>query len=204
MKIRQASQGDAKTLGSLIFSSAPNALAVTFNIDEELSALNFLQRSLLSADGQYGYENHWVAEIDNQVVGCLSLWHSDLPDSFHQATLIGLTDFYGIEQTLSLVQASQILQDCIPKPKRHEFCVGHFAVLKQYQRLGVGNVLLTFAHEQALILGKSALSLDVDSANLDAIEFYQGQGFIQESASDISPRMQSLGVGRHLHMSKAL
>lgn len=202
MNIRQACQRDAAILGKLIFCSASNTLAATFTINETLSAQNFLRMCLLYPAGQYGYQNHWVAEIDNQVVGCLSVWKSDLPDSFHEATLAGVSAFYGIEHALCVLLASHTLQDCIPKPQQHELCIGHFAVLQQYQRLGVGNALLRLAHEKALVCGKSALSLDVESANSRAIEFYLGQGFIKVSESDISPRMQSLGVDRHLHMSK--
>ena len=93
MLSRQASQDDAPILSQLIYYSAPDALAATFDINAELSVLNFLVLCLLTSDGQYGFDNHWVAEIDNQVVGCLNTCHSDLPDSFHQATLIKLTNF---------------------------------------------------------------------------------------------------------------
>lgn len=204
MDIRQANQDDAPTLAQLIFSSAPVALAATFDINEQLSALNFLQTCLSSADGQYGYENHWVAEIDHQVVGCLSAWHSDLPASFHQATLIKLTEFYGIAHALSVAQASQVLQDCIPKPERHEFCIGHFAVLAQYQRQGVGRALLDVMYKQALTFGRSALSLDVEMNNTQAVNFYLRQGFKKINGSGVSPRMQALGIGSHLHLSKPL
>lgn len=204
MQIRQANQGDAITLGALIYSSAPVALAATFDINDELSAVNFLQTSLKQADGQYGYGNHWVAEINNLVVGCLSAWRSNLPNSFHQATLSNLTTFYGIAHALSVVQVSQALQDCIPKPKKHEFCIGHFAVLPQYQRQGIASALLKFAGKQALSFGKTTLGLDVESTNSQAIDFYLGQGFVQYNETEISPRMQALGIGRHLHLSKVL
>jgi len=202
MKIRQANQSDAKVLGQLVFSSGPAALAATFDINDKFSAIKFLQYSLSTADGQYGYANHWVAEIDNQVVACLSAWHSDLAESFHQATLSQLTNFYGIAHALSIVQASLALQDCIPKPKKHEFCIGHFSVLEKYQKQGVASDLLRFAQKLAIASGKSALCLDVESTNSQAIDFYLNRGFIQESESDISQRMQALGIGSHLHLSK--
>jgi ribosomal protein S18 acetylase RimI-like enzyme len=204
MLSRQANQGDAAILAQLIFCSAPVALAATFDINDELSALNFLYSNLLTSDGQYGFENHWVAEIDNQVAGCLCTWHSDLPDSFHQATLIKLTRFYGVAHALSVVQASQALQDCIPKPKKFELCIGHFAVLAKYQRQGVATNLLRFAHQKALVCGKSVLCLDVESTNSQAIDFYLGRGFTQQSESDVSQRMETLGIGSHLHFSKKL
>lgn len=204
MDIRQAKQSDSNGLASLIFSSAPTILSAVFDVDDEYSAMNFLQTGLLSAEGQYGYANHWVCEINNQIVGCLSAWHSDLPDSFHQATLSCLATFYGMSHALPVVQASQALQDCIPKPTRHEWCIGHFAVLPEYQKQGVGSALLKLMHEQALSSGKLALSLDVDSANTQAIDFYLKQGFVQQNKSAVSPRMESLGVGSHLHLSKTL
>jgi ribosomal protein S18 acetylase RimI-like enzyme len=204
MLSRQANQYDAAILAQLIFYSAPVALAATFDINDELSALNYLHANLLTSDGQYGFENHWVAEVDNQVAGCLSIWHSDLPDSFHQATLIKLTRFYGVAHALSVVQASQALQDCIPAPKEHELCIGHFAVLEKYQRRGVATDLLRVAQQKASVCDKSALCLDVESTNSQAINFYLGRGFIQERESGISQRMRTLGIGSHLHFSKKL
>lgn len=204
MLSRQASQDDAPILSQLIYYSAPDALAATFDINAELSVLNFLVSCLLTSGGQYGFENHWIAEIDNQVAGCLSTWQSDLPDSFHQATLIKLTHFYGVAHALSIVQASRALQDCIPKLKNHELCIGHFAVFAKYQRRGIATNLLRFAQQKALICGKSVLCLDVESKNTQAIDFYLGRGFKQESESGISQRMQTLGIGSHLHFSKKL
>ena len=204
MKIRQANQGDAYILAQLVFSSAPAALAAIFDISSELTALNFLHSSFLMPDGQYGYANHWVTEIDNQVVGCLSAWHSDLPDSFHQATLTQLMAFYGMHDTLSVMLASQALQDCIPKPQKHEWCFGHFAVLVPYQKQGVGSELLTWVHKQALTYGKLALSLDVEACNTQAINFYLRRGFVQKSESGVSKRMHAIGIGSHLHLTKYL
>lgn len=204
MKIRQANQGDANTLAQLVFASAPASLAATFDINHELSALNFLDSNLLYTDGQYGYGNHCVAEIDNRVVGCLSAWHSDFPDSFHQATLTNLAVFYGDTHALSVVQASQALQDCIPKPKKQEWCFGHFSVLKEYQKKGVGSALLKLMHKQALTYGKLALSLDVEACNTQAINFYLRRGFVQKSESGVSKRMHAIGIGSHLHLTKYL
>jgi GNAT superfamily N-acetyltransferase len=204
MKTRQAKKSDVDTVGQLILSSAPVSLAAIFGVNDEFSALNFLHASFSFPDGQYGYANHWVAEIDNQIVGCLSPWHDDLPATFHQATLTALIGFYGIDHTLAVVQTSQALQDCIPKPQKYEWCVGHFAVLPQYQKQGVGTALLELMQQQALLSSKLALSLDVDCGNMQAINFYLHQGFIEISESGVSPRMQALGIRSHIHLSKKL
>ncbi|WP_293746254.1 GNAT family N-acetyltransferase [uncultured Paraglaciecola sp.] len=204
MKIRQATLGDVKALAPLIFSSAPSALAAIFDINDELSASHFLHSSLSTEDGQYGFANHWLVEIDHQVAGCISAWHSHLPDSFHQATLHKLTGFYGIAHALSVVQSSQTLQDCFPKPQEHEWCIGHFAVSTEHQRKGVGTALLDFMHKQALSCGKSELCLDVESINTQAIGFYLGHGFVKKQESGVSSRMQTLGISSHFHLNKLI
>ena len=204
MKIRQATLGDAKVLAPLILSSASGALAAVFDINDDLSALHFLHSSLSNEDGQYGFANHWVAEIDHHVAGCVSAWHSHLPDPFHQATINKLIAFYGIDHALSVVQSSQTLQDCFPKPKEHQWCIGHFAVSTQHQRKGVGTALLDFMHKQALGFGKSELCLDVESINTPAVDFYLGHGFVEKSESGVSSRMLTLGIGSHLHLNKLI
>jgi len=204
MNIRQATLGDSKALASLIFSSASDTLAAIFDINEELSALNFLHSSVLTEDGQYGFANHWVMEIDHQVVGCVSGWHSDLPHSFHQATLIKLAKFYGIPHTLSVVQASLALQDCIPKPGKNEWCIGHFAVQQLHQRKGIGSGLVDYMQKHAMSSGKTTLCLDVESTNTQAIDFYLAQGFVKKNESSVSQRMRHLGIGSHFHLSKSL
>jgi len=204
MQTRQAKKSDAAILGQLVLSSAPASLAAIFDINDEFSVLNFLRSSFSFAEGQYGYANHWVAEIDNQVVACFSSWRSDLPALFNQATLTALIDYYGITHTLAVVQASQALQDCIPKLQKHEWCIGHFAVLSQYQKQGVGTALLRLMRQQAMTSSKLVLSLDVDCGNIQAINFYLRQGFIEINKSGVSPRMQALGISSHFHLSQKL
>lgn len=204
MHIRPATQSDAEALGPLIFSTAPATISAIFEVDHKFSAHNFLLTSLNTADGQYGYGNHWVAEIDKLVVGCISAWHRALPEAFHQATLSQLASFYGLQHTLPVARNNQVLRDCIPKPKAYEWCVGHFAVEENYRKRGIGRSLLDLMRSSALAFGKSTLSVDVESSNTAAITYYQEYGFIQESGSGISPNMQSLGIGSYRHLTKPL
>ena len=48
------------------------------------------------------------------------------------------------------------------------------------------------------------LSLDVDCKNIQESGFYRRQGFVEINKSDVSPRMQALGMGSHFHLSKKL
>ena len=77
-------------------------------------------------------------------------------------------------------------------------------MLAKYQRQGLATNLLRFAQQKALTLWYVKLYLDVENTNLQAIDFYFGRGGKCESESGISQRMQTLGIGSHLHFSKKL
>jgi ribosomal protein S18 acetylase RimI-like enzyme len=204
MIIRQATVKDTPSLADLVLASAPNTLAVTFDIDTEFSAIQFLKNSLAKPFGQYGYQNHWVAVQDYKIMGCISAWHRYLPDAFHQQTLASITDFYGLSQTLSVLEKSRVLKDCVPKPKEHEWCVGHLAVADCYQRQGVGSQLLKAMFDQALQSNKHTVSLDVQSHNRTALSFYLKHTFVLASESGTTQRMSDMGIGPHLHLVKTL
>lgn len=204
MLVRRASKSDGKLLASLIYASAPDLLSKVFEFGDNHSALAFLQYSLTFQNGQYGYENHWIIEIDHQPVACICGWSNQLPESFHRATLDSIVSFYSAVDALKVIQRSHTLKDCIPKPLDDEWCIGHVSVAIDHQRAGLATTLLAKMHEKAQAAKKSYLSLDVDSANKHAISFYLKCGFEQKSASIVSPDMEALGITQHLHMVKSL
>lgn len=204
MLVRQANKLDANQLAKLIFTSAPNLLSLVFTISPDFKAMDFLRASLTHPDGQYGYANHWVIENNQQVVACISAWTSEMPSSFHQATLASLVAFYSADDVLEVLLRGTVLQDCIPQPTHTEWCIGHVAVADKYQRQGLGKTLLTTMQQHALEQGKSCLSLDVDCTNSVAINFYLKQGFKTQNQSIVSAKMRTLGIGQHLHMAQNL
>jgi ribosomal protein S18 acetylase RimI-like enzyme len=58
--------------------------------------------------------------------------------------------------------------------------------------------------QQSSASSKLTLSLDVDCKNIQESGFYRRQGFVEINKSDVSPRMQALGIGSHFHLSKKL
>ncbi|MGS2721074.1 GNAT family N-acetyltransferase [Paraglaciecola aestuariivivens] len=202
MAIRRATQQDAEPLAKLILASATHSLNIVFSLGSETQALDFLTFSLNHPDGQFGYQNHWVIEIDNQLVACVCAWTNQLPESFHQATLASLVSFYDPSDLLTVIQRSKVLQECLPKPTSKEWCVGHIAVAQSHRRKGLGKKLIKTMQHQAQANNKSCLSLDVEKSNIDAVKFYLDQGFRIKSESKVTINMQALGIGQHLHLTK--
>ena len=204
MLVRRATQADASQLATLVFTSAPNLLSLIFTTSPQTKVMDFLQASLTQPNGQYGYANHWVIEVEQQLVACICAWSRNLPASFHQATLASLVKFYSAEDLLKVIQRSEVLKDCIPQPTDNEWCIGHVAVAGSYQRQGLGKKLLLTMQQQARSASKKSLSLDVDCTNTAAISFYLKHGFKQQSQSIVSAKMQTLGIAQHLHLVQDL
>ncbi|MCF2950289.1 GNAT family N-acetyltransferase [Paraglaciecola aquimarina] len=204
MEIRQAKQSDAKVLAQLIYDSAFSLLDATFSLNSQYSALGFLAASVVKPYGQYGFKNHWVVEKNQQVVACISAWHSEMPESFHQATLSSIADYFGLEHAIKVLTNNQTLQDFIPDILPNEWCIGHLSVVKQYQRQGLASALLEFMQLQAKQHKKTEISLDVEAKNTGAIEFYLDQGFSKSAESTLSANMLELGLGQHCHLTKPL
>ncbi|WP_340677201.1 GNAT family N-acetyltransferase [Paraglaciecola sp.] len=204
MIIRQAHQQGISVLAELIYASGPQAFDALFTFNNNDNPQDFLLSALQHKDGQYGFANHWLALKNDKILASVSAWHTELNSDFHQATMRSVVEHFGLEQSIDVVARSQVVKHFIPAPQAHEWCIGHLAVLPQYQRQGIASQLLQFMGALALQKGKSTLSLDVSQDNLSAIQFYQQLGFNIETTSALSPEMQRLGLTRHLHLSKLI
>lgn len=202
MLIRKARQQDALLLSQLIYASGSQVLDTVFG--QQPICQDFLHSALQQADGQYGFNNHWLAVDGDKVLGSISAWHHELGEQFHQASLKRVIDYYGIEQGLDVIARSQILRQFIPPPQAEEWCIGHLAVFAPHQRQGVASQLLSYMAKAAIKHHKTLLSLDVGQDNQGATAFYLRHGFSVTACSELTPDMQQLGFSRHLHLQKSL
>lgn len=177
MQIRQGNAHDANELSRLVLASATELLPLLFPPVNGLMVEDYLTFSLAKADGQYGYQNHWVVEDKGELIACVSAWHTDLPRTFHQASLSSLVDFYGPEQVASILVRNQRLQSCILPLQPEQWCVGHLAVTPSHQCRGIATRLLEFMQQQGLQHNKTHMCLDVVASNYRAINLYARLGY---------------------------
>jgi GNAT superfamily N-acetyltransferase len=200
MLIRQAQARDAESASELIFSSAANLLGQMFNVSEDLYVQGFLKSALAQQDGQFGFANHWVIEKDNQVAAVASSWHYKLSEVFHRATIHSITNYYGINHSIEVVQRCQVLKDIFAAPQKDDWCIGHFAVSPFHQRQGLGTRLIAHMRELALSEGKKNLTLDVELANQAAQLFYQRLGFRLALPQVAGQKASESGIAPYSHM----
>ncbi|MEW9797769.1 GNAT family N-acetyltransferase [Alteromonas sp. CYL-A6] len=177
--IRQACASDGEQAVSLLMTAAGPLLTRIFGSGSDERARAFLGDSWNRATGQYGFENHWVAEIDHTVCGLVTAWHSALPEGFDRATLDAITAHFGLDEALDVVLRSQRYSASLQPPKASELAVGHLAVSQDVRRQGIASALMQAMDELARSLKKQYLVLDVEQRNQTAVAFYCQLGFEQ-------------------------
>ena len=201
LELRQGRAEDAAQLSDLVLSSAPILLPYLFSSASQ--ARQFVDLAMRQEDGQYSAVRHCVAAKDAliqgpKVVGCVTLWHSDLPERFHSYTLSSLASFLSSEQVRRLLTLNPVLTEVFVPPSSEELCIGHLAVESSQRGKGVGKELLAYAMRQAKSLNKVSLVLDVDAQNDEALRFYAGCDFTQQYIKHFAPSQQSFYRMRYI------
>lgn len=181
IKIRLGVASDAAQTTPLILSAAESLLTSIFGHNQNKTAEGYLFHAWQLGGGQYGYNNHWVAEKDGEVLGVITSWHSKLGAAFDRATLDSITSYFTLDEAMNVLMRNQTVAVNLTPPDNTELILGHLAIAPAGQRKGIGTALVDAMHKRAEKLKKRKLVLDVELANVDAIRFYQHVGFSEES-----------------------
>lgn len=181
IKIRQGVASDAAQTAPLILSAAESLLVSIFGHNQSKTADGYLSHAWRLGGGQYGYQNHWVAEEGDNILGVITSWHSKLGAEFDRATLDSITSYFTLDEAMAVLMRNQTVAVNLTPPSNTELMLGHVAVAENAKRKGIGFALIESMHARAEKLNKRKLVLDVELINVDAIRFYQRAGFTEES-----------------------
>lgn len=204
MHIRRAKLSDAQVCAGLIFDSGPNSLSAMFDVSEQHSAREFLRFAFSHAYGQFGFTSHLVVEKSQQPIAVGSCWTDNPTQSFRNATLKSLIEFFGMDATQDVIARSQNLAAIIPSPTSDELGIGHIATVFEAREKGAASLLLRHFSELAKKLGKNALVLDVEASNQTAIRLYEHVGFKITANNKPDAQGEALGLTEHCHMQLLL
>jgi GNAT superfamily N-acetyltransferase len=197
INLRQGTEADAQQLAPLILASAPELMAFLFG--SSAKAIEYLRKACEMSDGQYSAMRHFLACVDGEVLGSMSLWHHQMPESFQLGTLDSLTRHLSPDDISHIVKVNDVLQSVFKPPNMDEVCLGHFAVKQQWQGQEIGTKLMDYAISQGHRYEKQHIVLDVDESNHVAIAFYRKWDFTVQDSTLFAPTQQ-----RFLRMVKAL
>lgn len=128
-------------------------------------ATRFLAHFISQQENQYSYENIWVAEDDNLIMGQICLYDGQSLERLRQPILDELRDkYHRIIDTENETEAGEIYLDTI-------------AVSAHAQGKGIGQMLLQKAIDEFVHRQQKNLGLLVDKENPGAKSLYLRNGF---------------------------
>lgn len=196
--IRSAEKGDGNLAVELLFSAGKHLITEVFGMGDPDVAMGYLMFAWDQGGGQYGYQNHWVAETNGVVTGLVSCWHDHLPEDFDRLTLASIVDHFGIDNAMEIVMRSQRYLALLETPLFTELGLGHLAVSEHAQRKGVGAALVNFMETKGRGMKKNALVLNCSVENTGAIAFYKKLGFgIHRSNDQFVQMIKGLPIGNN-------
>ncbi|MFD1989253.1 GNAT family N-acetyltransferase [Paenibacillus nicotianae] len=166
--IRPATPNDAPVVLELMYTAIgdiAHAFTGTNNKEQALLAL----RPLFEQTGnRISYENIFVEEREDQVIGFVLAYHG---------SQIASLDAPLIERVR---QRGQDPSAIIPEAREDEYYLDSLAVDSSYQGQGIGTVLIHAFEQQAQQLGHHKVMLIVDQENPKARKLYERLGYTED------------------------
>jgi ribosomal protein S18 acetylase RimI-like enzyme len=166
MIIRRAKNTDSEVVARLLFLAMKEIVFKFIGIKSPEKALLFLNSLVVQKENQYSYQNCWVAEIENKVIGMACVYDGANLRQLRkpiEATL--LTMFGKPFEAEDETEAGEYYIDCI-------------GVDPGFQGKGIGSEILKFLIEEYVHKQNQTLGLLVETANPGAKKLYLRSGFV--------------------------
>jgi ribosomal protein S18 acetylase RimI-like enzyme len=201
---RPAAIADIEVAVPLIFASGPAAFRYVFSVDHEEQALDFLSYSFSRGDGEFGCDNHIVAEINGEVVAIGGWWHNGNNLPFMLSAIRHIVAFYGVAKAIGVLIRGLKIESVIKPPRKNVVCIGHIAVTASMRGKGLGARLMNYLANSAKEAGFSVVSLDVAETNPSARQLYERLGYKEVGFSKKDLRSKFGEVCGHSYMELKL
>jgi len=162
-------QHDPKEVACLIYDSSPELFAFMFG----LGAIAYLTKLVQKSHNRYSHQYIRVAEIDQHVVGIITLLPAvKLDCNLDYDAILNPVQRLWLK-FLQRFLLPYLLQQSYPDDA---FYIGNLAVAKAYRNQGIGRQLLSHCIAEAATKS-SALFISVDVNNPRAQKLYESLGF---------------------------
>jgi len=165
MTIRPALKSEADKIAKLM-NLAMLEITYQFIGEENIEKANaFLAHFIAQENNQYSYQNIFVAEENNEILGQISMYDGAKLKALRQPIWDKIKDDRGVDYWA---------QD---ETQAGEMYIDTFAVSSKAQGKGIGKQLLQYAIDKVVVKQKKVLGLLVDKDNPDAKRLYEKIGF---------------------------
>lgn len=165
MHIRKGKEADADLIASLLLLAMEQIAYEFIGEQNYVKAKSFLTAMVLHPKRQYTFDNHWIFEEENELLGLALLYDGALLSQLREPVAQYIQENFGKAfNPEDETQAGEIYIDCI-------------AVAPNQQGKGIGSKILEFLKEEYATKQNKTLGLLVDYTNPQAEKLYIRQGF---------------------------
>lgn len=194
IEIRQAKVDDCSHAIPLIFSSGPAAFNYIFPDPNA-----FLQYSFNKGLSQFGFANHHLALLDNDVVGTIACFDRHQAHVMELSCIIDMVKHLRWKFIASAIKGLRF-ERIVRKPIKHSLYIAHLGICSTVQGQGIGTQLIRWAIARAKQQGYQSVSLDVAQSNPQARKLYESLGFVECRAQ----KSKLPGIAHHATLLLAL
>lgn len=195
--IRKAESADVDYATDVIYLASPDLFDYLYEAAGN-SAREFIRRGFSSNRGFLGYQLHWVATIDDKLVGTIASWSDQIFDRLVEEDEALVHEFYDEEDAKAALSKYTHADSLIPPFGKNAVYVADMAVEPAHHRSGIGTQLLAHVIDQVKSQGIPRVVLDVYAENQPAIGLYEKHGFVATSLNRCSDPSANLPDTRRM------
>jgi ribosomal protein S18 acetylase RimI-like enzyme len=187
MNIRKAKISDPKYIAPILLLAMEEIIYKFISKKDYAAAKDFLQYFIERENNQYSYENCFVAEENDEIIGAVNIYNG--------ADLIALRN-----PIVEYVRQNHNPEfDPELETRAGEFYIDSLGVNPNYQGKGIGSKILLFLIEEYVHQNKQTLGLLVEEDNPLAKNLYLKLGFkIVGDKTLVGKKLEHLQIGPQL------
>ncbi|MBZ4035555.1 GNAT family N-acetyltransferase [Flavobacterium sp. 17A] len=165
MNIRKAEKKDAEKIAPILLLAMEDIIYKFIAKEDYASAKDFLQHFIERENNQYSYQNCFVAEENNEIIGAVNIYKGGDIEELRNPIIEYVRKHYNPEFDPEF------------ETREGEYYIDSLGVNPKYQGKGIGSQLLQFLIDKYVHKNKEVLGLLVEEDNPSAKKLYLKLGF---------------------------
>ncbi|MEN0009776.1 GNAT family N-acetyltransferase [Flavobacterium nitrogenifigens] len=165
MNIRKAEKSDSKYIAPILLLAMEDIIYKFIAKENYASAKDFLQYFVESENNQYSYQNCFVAEENNEIIGAVNIYNGADIEALRAPIVEYVRKHHNPEFDPEL------------ETRAGEYYIDSLGVNPKHQGKGIGSQLLQFLIDKYVHKNKEVLGLLVEEDNPSAKKLYLKLGF---------------------------
>ncbi|PBJ16043.1 GNAT family N-acetyltransferase [Flavobacterium sp. ACN6] len=165
MHIRKAKKSDSKYLAPILLLAMEDIIYKFIKKEEYAAAKDFLQYFVERENNQYSYENCYIAEENNEIIGAVDIYKGEDIERLRKPIIEYVRDHYNPEFNPE------------SETEAGEFYIDSLGINPNHQGKGIGSQILHFLITEYVQTNKQTLGLLVEEENPLAKKLYLKLGF---------------------------